>query len=493
MRRHRLGTVATLTLLVAFTACRHPGTTTVTPWAQQAETWTAAMNAAGLAGIENVVRFYADDAVFDDRPSHRLLTGRADIAEFALDVLGETTPFIPMALFVSADEAVVQFEWPLDPPIDFADRLVMGRDGIELRVVSPSLEGGLGYAAHAWDFSAVDALVDRWVAAWAGDLPLDQVYADDATVDDTLVRRSISGRIALEATVGTGRWPDLGALRVEELPHGRGRAVYLAAAADAPGSDEIRIVLVTGDTSCPAVMMTTLGLENGLVVWERRHHEVTSTRRCVDTSTFADGWWQEVDVPSPVADRITAVIVDGADAFEVHNGSPGPDALVRWGLDRFRLAGLTPPRLGSVTFVTDAERCEGLDGWSTRSAGGERISICLHADEICADDACSTWSLEARLALLHELAHGWLSANLDDTERQAFVDFVGVSQWNDPDDAWIDRGVERAASTIGTGLVDDFDGSGCVNPAYCNVKGGGFALLTGLAPIGPPIEPEPDA
>jgi hypothetical protein len=62
----------------------------------------------------------------------------------------------------------------------------------------------------------------------------------------------------------------------------------------------------------------------------------------------------------------------------------------------------------------------------------DRITICSHYE----------------LVLLHELAHAWMHHNLDDETKDAFTTHWGLDAWNDSNDAWGDRGVERAAHTI---------------------------------------------
>ena len=489
MCRTRAAWFAVSVLAVASFGCGEP-TATVRPWASNAERWSHALFDAGNQGTDNAMGFYASDAVLDDRPAQRILRGRSDIAEFAADVLGETTAFDEMGLFVSADEAIVQFAWQLEPRIDFADRVVVEPDGITLRVVTPSVEGGRRYAPHAWDFAATEELARRWVAMWNGTEDATGLYAAAATIDDTLLGNSIVGATAIEEARGSGRWPDLDALHIVHLPGGRGQAVYVSAAERAIGPDEVRIVVREEIAGCSALAAITLAVEDGHVVWERRYHEVTSTRACLDPTALQPGWWEDVVVPSPVAHRQTAVVVAGASRIEVFNGTPGLDSYLRWAIGRFTVAGLDPPHVSEVTFLADADRCDGYDGWSSPTPDGETITLCLHADEICEDfTACSTWTLNSRLTILHELAHGWLAEHLDDATRDAFDEFVGVARWNDPGDPWAIRGVERAASTLGSGLIDDFGASGCVDSSYCNVRDGAFEVLTGRRPLTVVVRP----
>ena len=53
----------------------------------------------------------------------------------------------------------------------------------------------------------------------------------------------------------------------------------------------------------------------------------------------------------------------------------------------------------------------------------------------------------------HELAQAWTAANLSDADRAGLFEARGLSNWNDPDAAWEDRGAEQAAFMIQQNLT----------------------------------------
>ena len=50
--------------------------------------------------------------------------------------------------------------------------------------------------------------------------------------------------------------------------------------------------------------------------------------------------------------------------------------------------------------------------------------------------------------LLHEMAHGWLDANLSEIERARFLDLRRLSTWNSPEVSHDERGFEQAAEIM---------------------------------------------
>jgi hypothetical protein len=52
----------------------------------------------------------------------------------------------------------------------------------------------------------------------------------------------------------------------------------------------------------------------------------------------------------------------------------------------------------------------------------------------------------------HELAHAWVTANVTDAQRFAFMDLRGLENWADEDAPWNQRGTEWAAVVVQQGL-----------------------------------------
>ena len=59
--------------------------------------------------------------------------------------------------------------------------------------------------------------------------------------------------------------------------------------------------------------------------------------------------------------------------------------------------------------------------------------------------------------IVHELAHAWDHANLDDDIRRRYMELRGLEAWNDSSVPWKQRGIEDLAETIvwGLGHIED--------------------------------------
>lgn len=135
----------------------------------------------------------------------------------------------------------------------------------------------------------------------------------------------------------------------------------------------------------------------------------------------------------------------------LHEACPELVAMLEWGIARFDAAGLDLPDIASIRFDDDGERCDTADGWAVLSSEGYELSFCFEDPPPRSDDAA------VRHAIVHELAHTWLHANLDGAERQRFLDHTGLATWNDLDVPWSRRGVERAAEALSWLVLDDPD------------------------------------
>jgi hypothetical protein len=74
--------------------------------------------------------------------------------------------------------------------------------------------------------------------------------------------------------------------------------------------------------------------------------------------------------------------------------------------------------------------------------------------EVCREHT----NLWASRELLHEMAHGWLDANLSPVERARFVRLRQLSTWNDLDVAWDERGYEHGAEIMAWAIGDQAGG-----------------------------------
>lgn len=132
-----------------------------------------------------------------------------------------------------------------------------------------------------------------------------------------------------------------------------------------------------------------------------------------------------------------------------------------WAAGRFAVAGLDLPHI-EVHFFEQREPCDGYEATFRQHESPLRIDVC-NAN---------------RLIILHELAHAWEWANLDDGTREAFVSLRGLESWNSPNAAWKQRGVEDMAEVVVWGLIE-WEGPGGDEAAE---KLSAFELVTGTLP-----------
>ncbi|MDH5371702.1 MAG: hypothetical protein OEX97_02020 [Acidimicrobiia bacterium] len=114
------------------------------------------------------------------------------------------------------------------------------------------------------------------------------------------------------------------------------------------------------------------------------------------------------------------------------------DAQAGWAIERFDLAGLEFPEV-SVLFHETKDACQDNVGLYT----GDTIHVCIRADGTYRDKV-----------LLHELGHAWAARNLDDAQRQTFLELRGLGAWNDSGTDWGERGFEQAAEILAWGLLE---------------------------------------
>ncbi len=160
------------------------------------------------------------------------------------------------------------------------------------------------------------------------------------------------------------------------------------------------------------------------------------------------------------------------------------DSLLEWGLSRAVTADLPVPPVDSITFLRARTFCRTIGGLAS-TGDVTRITLCATPDDICLDEACLDWANRPRHLLLHELAHPWLHESVDEPTRAAFLEAVGLDNWSDPGDRWLERGVERAADTLAYGLagepvtlVPEIHGD-------CEDRDAGFRILTETDPLAP--------
>ena len=161
----------------------------------------------------------------------------------------------------------------------------------------------------------------------------------------------------------------------------------------------------------------------------------------------------------------TRVVVRGGDAAQQET--------VDWALGRYRSAGLSPLPILEVHLSASRSDCGGNLGFY----GAGRI-------DLCTGDSSQPY---ARKFALHEMAHAWTVAHLDEEARIRFMRLRGIEAWNDGSLSWKERGFEQAAEIIAWGV-----GEGAIQPllpdeARTQELVDAFVLLTGRQPINPMV------
>lgn len=481
---------------MAATACGSSTPQHVDTWAGRASRWLRNSDKALAIGIPNLAPFLSKDVVVDRRGT---VQGRAvgrDAALALYRAMQATThgSTVRGPAYLSTAGMVVLAHWRLPQRGGRQDATLsmsFVRDGLQREEAALSVRSGRWRSA-AWptgalptDWRPLVALATRYVAAWSdGNRPAAAaLYDRTVVVRDRLLRQQLIGRPAvMAATEHAAEQP--ATLRLDRLPQHRGVAVF-GISLDLSQSFEKAVLLLTSDdgTGCPGHVAVSLALSPaGKVTHEERYHRIDDARRCIPPSARPHGWWEDLRVPQPVPLRRTGTLhVDGRDV-EVWNGTPQLVGLVQWAIDRYTAAGLSPPVPASVTFYPAAPgECRGYAGLASGSRLTE-ITLCFGAEAACPDAGpCPPWAPPARQLVLHELAHTWMSAHLDDARQQEYCDAVHLPWWK-VDAAWHERAVERAADTITWALDPDHPplrAFGSPSDAQLTAE---FRLLTGQDP-----------
>lgn len=144
---------------------------------------------------------------------------------------------------------------------------------------------------------------------------------------------------------------------------------------------------------------------------------------------------------------------------------------ISWAFERFQAAGLDDLPPLEVHLHPSRDDCKGRLG-SYRTG---RI-------ELCTMDSSDPF---ARKFALHEMAHAWTEANVDQATEARFMRLRGVGAWNDPARAWKERGIEQAAEIIAWGIGEGEIQPLLPEPAETQELIDAYVLLTGNAPIVP--------
>lgn len=452
-----------LSALIAVAGCAG-GSADIPTGTARAAAYVDAWHQAWAAGFTDVALFLAPEATMDRRGYGGSLThGRADAAQaLRADWWGYDLPevFGDEPAYLSADGAV-------DPSrIAFGDLTVpeapvyrITREGILSELWTGSLYSGMEHVGL--DRAEVDRITRPYLAAWRDGRGggLDELYAEDATVTDSLLGVSLAGReqIASLLTAGPGQGGLKGA-EVRAIAEDGGPATYLASTWDGFTRGPLLAVIMLLDLpragGCPGPVAVDLRLDPaGQVATEHRYHRADTVDQCLDPQGRAV-WWDDVEVPDPAAFVRTGTLAVGAPA-QLWNGTAGREELLRWALRRFADGRLPPPEPRSVTFTPPDP-----DPWDTYGfVPGEPDVPLPDSAEGCSGVGCEAWPAAARVESLTALAHLWIADPARSSIRGEYADATRQA-WTlpAPDGARfapLGPAAHRAAHTIAWGLMDE--------------------------------------
>jgi hypothetical protein len=121
----------------------------------------------------------------------------------------------------------------------------------------------------------------------------------------------------------------------------------------------------------------------------------------------------------------------------VLGSSASARTMLSWAVERYDRAGLVLPP-AEVSFHPADDGCGGYLGYTDDG----RIDLCIRL----------AMEPGPQRIVLHELAHAWVTANIDEEGGEAFLTLRGLSAWADGSDPWKQRGTEQAAEIIAWGL-----------------------------------------
>lgn len=143
--------------------------------------------------------------------------------------------------------------------------------------------------------------------------------------------------------------------------------------------------------------------------------------------------------PLPVAAEPTVDDVRAPEAtIVIEAATPELEAMTRAALEAMQGDGMTLPAV-LIRLHDSAEPCR-------RPDGSARAGVTSISDAGYVVDSCGTVA-----TLVHELAHVWEHATLDDDTRARFLELRGLESWTH--DAWSKAGGEHFASIVAWGVT----------------------------------------
>jgi hypothetical protein len=322
----------------------------------------------------------------------------------------------------------------------------VGSEGITHREVLISSQGD-GEVPDSPRMSEAERLASDHLDLWAGRpaVTVDDVYATDAVVHDTLLDLALSGREVISASAPADEpWRPAGAGVSGVAP------VFLHQTSPYSG-DLTRVVslVTTGSGSSLAVDLAVD--ESGHVTKERRFHPADALPSPAESVT---PWWTGLMPPPRPADLPAVELATLGGTVEVRGADQATLDRLAWAFHRFDLAGLPPPRVTSIVVDPYGPDCEKVSGVARLSGRAAALTICPNAAALCESTPCTHPRPYPSQSILHELAHTWIADNLPDARRAGLLTAAGLRTWDDRESAWADRGEEVAAETLSWGLMD---------------------------------------
>jgi hypothetical protein len=323
--------------------------------------------------------------------------------------------------------------------------------------------------------AAAKDLLAGYVTAWGSGQreATAALYAPRGRLVDSLLGIAATGRTEIGALAARPAFRGgLTGASLPDLPAG-GDPVYYAGAPAAysngpfgNASTNAIVLLLDVAGGCPDQVAVQLWLDRARrIVREERFHRIDALRRCLPGDQLRRGWWDSLHPPTTPAVHLAATVQVGDATIAIWNTTGRPDGrqegLLRWAIQRFADAGLAATLPSSVTFLPDVADPWLAYGFPTGS-NASAIGVPLPQPQPCAEPTC-TWPLAAKLAMLHELAHLWLTPSpysgipvWRPAWRSGEQFAVGHSlAWVDESEVWSRQAGELAAETLAWGLMDE--------------------------------------
>ncbi len=451
-------------------------------WAAPAEAYVAAFDTSWSEGVTNAIRFYAPEVRVDQRGLlGRVFTQRAPFAQSTRDAAEE----LPVWTDGRPDAGTLPVVEPLEPPylsttgmvhptanrvsasypMTMASTFTIGPAGITQEEFAGNVRDGERYTGQPYP-AISEPIVTAYLAAWSAADPaaVRSLYAPTATLLDSINRTRAEGSAAIAALATTGAGADgLPGATLHAVTEGQPPVWYANGPFLTPAVDML-ILLLDIPGQCPGPVAVQLRLdERGRIVREERFHRVDALERCRSTDDPPHGWWDIVTLPRTPPVQRTGSVRIGTHDIAVWNGSGHQEGLLRWAAQRFAGAGLASELPSSVTFLPDVPDAWDAYGFVSGSNAAD-IGVPATAADPCSGPSC-TWSAAGKHAILHELAHLWLTPSPyygppDRSPARRMLRHWAQAQglpWDDQALPWEQRAGERAAEILAWGLMDQRD------------------------------------